>query len=241
MMTKTRLALLALLFLAAPFLARAAGEPPLSSPLAHPAGTVVSCFDGDTLKLSDRRIVRLAGLDAPEVSHKDKKAQYYSKQAKIILENLTRGRLVELEFPGVSSKDNYGRLICNLILPDGRSLNEELVSQGAAFFYPHRDLNPQFQDKLLELQTDAINERRGMWDKILSSPVSAKPYVGNQQSMRFFPADCPEAETIKPRNRVNFGTLMDAFMAGYAPARVCPFWPLEDDVALQRGLNGLTQ
>lgn len=33
---------------------------------------------------------------------------------------------------------------------------------------------------------------------------------------------------MKPRNRIHFGTLMDAFMAGYAPARVCPFWPEEN-------------
>lgn len=177
------------------------------------------------MKLSDRRIVRLAGIDAPEVPHREKKAQYYSRQAKKLLEDLSRGQQVELEFPGVSAKDNYGRLICNVILPDGSSLNEELLAQGAAFFYPHRDLKPDFQEKLLEIQTKAINERRGMWERLLEMPVAKKPYVGNQQSMRFFPADCPEIQNIKPRNRVNFGNMMDAFLAGYAPARICPFWP----------------
>lgn len=198
-----------------------------SADLSHPAGTVAHCFDGDTMKLSDRRIVRLAGIDAPEVPHGDKKAQYFSRQAKRLLEDLARGQQIELEFPGIHAKDNYGRLICNARLGDGRSLNEELISQGAAFFYPHRDLLPEFQDRLLELQTEAINERRGMWDKLLEMPVAKKTYVGNQQSMRFFPSDCPEVQTIKPRNRVNFGNLMDAFLAGYAPARICPFWPEE--------------
>lgn len=195
--------------------------------LVHPAGTVVRCFDGDTMKLSDRRIVRLAGVDAPEVPHGDRKAQYYSRQAKRLLEDLVRGKQIELEFPGIHAKDNYGRLVCNALLDDGRSLNEELVGQGAAFFYPHRDLSPDFQEKLLELQTEAINERRGMWKELLDMPIAEKPYIGNQQSLRFFPADCPEVQTIKPRNRVNFGNLMDAFLAGYAPARVCPFWPLD--------------
>lgn len=193
--------------------------------VSHPAGTVTHCFDGDTMKLSDRRIIRLAGIDAPEVPHGNKKAQYYSRQAKKLLEELSRGQQVELEFPGVNARDNYGRLICNVYLPDGRSLNEELLGQGAAFFYPHRDLTPDFQEKLLEIQSKAITERRGMWEKLLETPIANKPYVGNQQSMRFFPADCPEVQSIKPRNRVNFGNLMDAFLAGYAPARICPFWP----------------
>ena len=193
--------------------------------LSHPAGTVSHCFDGDTMKLNDRRVVRLAGIDAPEVPHGGKKAQYYSREAKRLLEDLAKGEKIELVFPGVSPKDSYGRLICDARLSDGRSLNQELVAQGAAFFYPHRDLTPDFQEKLLELQTEAIKERRGMWDKILEMPIARQPYIGNQQSLRFFPADCPEAQTILPRNRVHFGNLMDAFLAGYAPARICPFWP----------------
>lgn len=191
----------------------------------------MTCFDGDTMKMSDRRIVRLAGIDAPETAHQNKKAQYYARQAKKILEDLTRGQQLELSFPGISAKDSYGRLICNLTLPDGKSLNEELVSQGAAFFYPHRDLSPEFQERLFELQTDAIQKRRGMWDKLLETDIAKKPYIGNQQSLRFFPADCPEVAGIRPRNRVNFGNLMDAFLAGYAPARVCPFWPEEGAVS----------
>ena len=47
----------------------------------------------------------------------------------------------------------------------------------------------------------------------------------NKESRRFFPAASPDAQRIKPRNRVHFGTLMDAFLAGYAPARQTNPWP----------------
>ena len=63
-----------------------------------------------------------------------------------------------------------------------------------------------------------------LWD-VLTLPAAKKTYLGNRESMRFFPTDCAEVQQIKPRNRVFFGTLMDAFMAGYAPARPCNFWP----------------
>ncbi|MDE5879487.1 MAG: nuclease, partial [Desulfovibrio sp.] len=71
----------------------------------------------------------------------------------------------------------------------------------------------------------AIHERRGLWAHLLELPLAQETYVGNRGSLRFFPVKCPEARHIKPRNRVHFGTLMDAFLAGYAPARVCVFWP----------------
>lgn len=191
----------------------------------QPEGIVAYCFDGDTVKLKDRRVVRLAGIDSPEVAHKDAPAQYYSRQSRQMLESLTRGKPVRIVFPGVSNKDRHGRLIAELILPDGQSVNELMVDRGAAFFYPHQDLESEFQEKLKKAQADAIEERRGMWEHMLNLPLAKGHYVGNRASMRFFPAYCQASGRIKPRNRENFGTLMDAFLAGYAPARICIFWP----------------
>lgn len=193
----------------------------------QPQGVVAYCFDGDTIKLKDRRIVRLAGIDAPETAHKDQPAQFYSRQARNYLESLVRGKTVRLEFPGLSGKDRHGRLIANVLLEDGASVNELMLEGGAAFFYPHQDLGPDFQQRLKEIQAGAIKERRGLWKTLLDLPLAADSYVGNRNSLRFFPDSCPAAQRLKPRNRENFGTLMDAFLAGFAPARVCIFWPQE--------------
>lgn len=190
-------------------------------------GIVAHCFDGDTFKLQNRRVVRLAGIDAPETAHKDSPAQYYSRQSRQLLEELVRGQKITLEFPGLGLRDRHGRLIANVLLPDGASVNELMVRAGAAFYYPHQDLNPQFQENLRLAQAEAIHERRGFWKGLLDLPIASKTYIGNENSLRFFPADCPAARQLKPRNRRDFGTLMDAFLAGYAPARICLFWPTE--------------
>ena len=194
-------------------------------PMAQPDGMVAHCFDGDTFKLRDRRVVRLAGIDSPELGRGETIPQYYAREAKAELERLTRGQQVSLYSAGVSDHDRHGRLVADVRLADGRSLNDLMVASGAAFFYPHRDLGPEFQERLRELQAEAIHERRGLWAHLLELPLAQETYVGNRGSLRFFPVNCPEARHIKPRNRVHFGTLMDAFLAGYAPARVCLFWP----------------
>ncbi len=198
-----------------------------SADVTHPNETVACCFDGDTIKLKNRRIVRLAGIDAPETAHKDSPAQYYSRQSRQMLESLVRGKEVSLVFPGLTSKDRHGRLVAEVVLPDGQSVNQLMVERGAAFFYPHQDLGPEFQEKLKKAQTEAIEERRGMWEHMLALPLARMHFVGNRASLRFFPANCQASGRIKPRNRENFGTLMDAFLAGYAPARICIFWPDE--------------
>lgn len=193
----------------------------------HPAGTVVHCFDGDTFKLKDRRVVRLAGIDAPEVPHGEQKGQLYARKSRQLLRDQAQGKKITLSFPTVHPKDRFGRLVAEAFLENGQSLNASLIEEGAAFFYPHQDLNPEFQEKLKRLQAIAIHEKRGMWEELLSQPFAQEPYIGNRQSLRFFPVDCPELQNIKPRNKVHFGNLMDAFLAGYAPARICIFWPTE--------------
>ena len=130
--------------------------PPLA---ASPQAAVAVCLDGDTLKLTSRRTVRLAGIDTPEMGKRDKKPQYYAREARELLNELCRGQDVTLYQPSDKQQDKYGRLIADVCLPDGRSLNALMVGAGAAFFYPHADLDPAYQDWLKSLQAAAIHER----------------------------------------------------------------------------------
>lgn len=184
--------------------------------------SVASCLDGDTMQLTNRSRVRLAGIDTPELKPRKGKPQFYAREARELLTRLARGQEVRFFAVDKEGKDKYGRIVADVRLKDGRSLNGIMVREGAAFFYPHKGLDKEYQDWLLGLQAEAIKERRGMWAEVLSRPEALKNYTGNRNSLRFFPADCPDAQKMKPRNRIHFGTLMDAFMAGYAPARVCP-------------------
>lgn len=180
------------------------------------------------MQLTNRSRVRLAGIDTPELKPRKGKPQFYAREARELLTRLARGQEILLFAVGKEDRDKHGRIIADVRLKDGRSLNGIMVREGAAFFYPHKGLDTAYQDWLLALQAEAIKERRGMWAEVLSRPEALKNYTGNRNSLRFFPSDCPDARKMKPRNRIHFGTLMDAFMAGYAPARVCPFWPEEN-------------
>lgn len=203
-----------------------APQRPALPPLAiAPEATVAVCLDGDTLKLTSRRTVRLAGIDTPEMGGRKKKPQFYAREARDLLNELARGQDVNLYQPATRQQDKYGRLIADICLADGRSLSAVMLEEGAAFFYPHDDLDPAYQAWLKALQAEAIHQRRGLWAWLLAQPVALQSYIGNRESLRFFPAASPDAQRIKPRNRVHFGTLMDAFLAGYAPARHVSPWP----------------
>ncbi|QAZ67671.1 thermonuclease family protein [Solidesulfovibrio carbinolicus] len=184
----------------------------------------VAVYDGDTCRLADGRTLRLAGVDAPETAHEGRPAQYFAEQAKAALDGLTRG--VALRFVEVGpAQDRFGRLLGDLVLPDGRSLTEILLSRGCVFVFWHKDMGPAVFNRLLALQRRAMAQGQGFWPRLLSLPPPAAPYVGNASSHRFHGSNCPDAARIARRNRVALATLGEAFNQGYAPARDCTPWP----------------
>lgn len=185
---------------------------------------MVAVYDGDTCRLADGRTLRLAGVDAPETAHDGRPAQYFAEQAKAALEGLVRG--VPLRFVGVGSgQDRYGRLLGDLVLPDGRSITEILLSRGCVFVFWHEDVGEAVFNRYLDLQRRAMAEGQGFWPRLLSLPPPAAPYVGNASSHRFHGPSCPDAVRMGRRNRVALPTIGEAFYQGYAPARNCTPWP----------------
>lgn len=183
--------------------------------------------DGDTIHLEDGRRVRLLGIDAPEMGRDGGPDQYYARESRDYLRRLIDGRSIRLETDG-QGPDRYGRLLAYVFLPDGRMANEVLVEQGLAFFYPHTHQDREFQQRMLEVQKRAIMARKGFWPRILSLPQPPAGWVGNRRSKRFHHPDSHYAARISPRNNVALHSLEQAFLEGYAPARISSPWPDAD-------------
>jgi len=91
---------------------------------------VIHIADGDTITVlndSNERIkIRLNGIDCPE------KAQAYGNKVKQFTKELVHGERVIIK---AHDTDRYGRTIADVILEDGRNLNQELVKAGLAWWY----------------------------------------------------------------------------------------------------------
>ena len=197
--------------------------------IAHADGlfsaTVTQCTDGDTLVLDTGQRVRLAGVDTPEKGSKDTPPQYYAREAaRFTCERTRKQRVKVIPLPG-ASRDRYQRLVAEIILPDGRSLNEQLLQQGMASFYAHKNLPSQLVRRLTAAQKDALDKRAGCWGFILTRPQAQEPYIGNRNSKRFFSKACLRTANISKKNQIRFSDLEEAFRSGYAPARPCGIWP----------------
>jgi micrococcal nuclease len=92
-------------------------------------GKIVGISDGDTISVLRKGKavkIRLYGVDAPE------KAQPFGTQARKLTGDLALQRDVTVVVQGT---DHYVRLVGEVLIPDGRSLNQELVRAGLAWWY----------------------------------------------------------------------------------------------------------
>ena len=90
-------------------------------------GRVVGVADGDTITVMHNgkgKRIRLHGIDCPE------KRQAFGNRAKQFTSKLVFGKTITVQ---VADRDRYGRTVGEVLLPDGRSLNHELVRAGLAW------------------------------------------------------------------------------------------------------------
>lgn len=148
---------------------------------------VVEVIDGDTVKLSDGRLLRYIGLDTPEVRVKDKgggfnyRPQPFSLEAKEFNRKLVEGRFVRIEFD-IEKTDRYGRLL-GYCFVDNIFVNARLIEQGYAVLYTYPP-NVKYVDLLVASQKKARETKKGLWG---SFPVinhsQANKYINQIRSV----------------------------------------------------------
>lgn len=141
------------------------------------SGFDVQMEDGDTLSLQrgDRQIaVRMVGMDTPETTHSNDpnswirygQEQEGGREAGELARSLIKDKKLTLK---LGQDQTYGRYLGVLEIQDGdkkTTLQEELLKQGAAarlFFEDDGDLYDKSHYRALE--SEAIADRRGIWDK----------------------------------------------------------------------------
>ncbi|MGQ9474147.1 MAG: thermonuclease family protein [Candidatus Caldatribacteriaceae bacterium] len=123
---------------------------------------VIRVLDGDTIELAGKEKVRYIGVDAPELGHSQKEAEYYAQEAYRINRELVEGKKVTLEFD-VQKRDRYGRMLAYVYV-DGLMVNEWLVANGyarVATFPP----NVKYADRFRQLEREARRKGFGLWAK----------------------------------------------------------------------------
>ncbi len=121
---------------------------------------VASITDGDTIKLTDGKSVRLLQIDTPELNGNE----CYAKEAQVALANLlnVRGTLRLQTDPKIETKDAYGRLL-RYLFKGKVNVNVEMVRIGAATPYFYKRVQGMYSTQLMEAVQYAQANKLGLW------------------------------------------------------------------------------
>jgi micrococcal nuclease len=126
---------------------------------------VTRVIDGDTFETETGEIVRLIGINAPEIS------DVFGQEAKQYLLDLIENKNVDLQTDNIcNDRDRYQRLLRYVIL-DGVDINKKMVSDGFTFAYLKYKFGKSTEYE--NAQIEAREKNKGIWgdnkkDKIIN-------------------------------------------------------------------------
>ena len=139
---------------------------------------VTKVVDGDTMDIDtpdgqyNTTRIRLWGVDTPETKNPNTGQMFFGPQAsdyttKLILDKQVSVFLDE----GNNTRGKYGRLLAYVQLPDGRFLNESLISEG--FGYADVRFKHSLYYKYQQLETAARSLKKGLWKEVKREQLPA--------------------------------------------------------------------
>lgn len=128
--------------------------------------SVLRVVDGDTVDVEialERVRVRLIGINTPETVDPRRPVECFGREASARMRAMLSGGAVRIETdPTQSRYDKYGRLLAYLYLPDGTSVNEQLIAEGYAYEYTYK-VPYRFQSEFKAAEKSAREAGRGLW------------------------------------------------------------------------------
>lgn len=140
-------------------------------------------IDGDTIAVNMNgkvETVRFVGIDTPETHKPNTPVQCFGPDAAAETKKLISdaGSKVRLSSdPYSTNRDRYDRLLRYIYLPDGTFVNETLVKNGYAFYYPYFPFTKSAQFDKDEQAAKAA--KKGLWAVCHPTPTDQGGYTSN--------------------------------------------------------------
>jgi micrococcal nuclease len=171
-------------------------------------------IDGDTGLLSDGRIVRYLGMDAPELGEE------FFFEATRLNADICQDRSVRLT-QEMDSVDQYGRILAYVFVRDTVMVNEAIVRAGMAHvYYPERAaMHSDYSDRLMQAQRAARLDSLGIWS--VASGHAEDFYIRLMASPVFHRPECRFVAESDSERTIRYDSRAEPLDSGFSPCRFC--------------------
>lgn len=119
---------------------------------------------------------------------------------------------IGLAFPGdVEQRDVYGRVLCYVILPDGRNFNLLLVQLGKSPYFNKYGNSELCHDAFVASQRKAREQQLGIWSPTTNTPLTAGAPSAKRPYERLLPWWDARASSVKGEQVALFGSIERLF------------------------------
>ncbi|MCK4864836.1 MAG: thermonuclease family protein [Gammaproteobacteria bacterium] len=141
--------------------------------LFHETVNVSHIYDGDTIRLTDGRKLRLIGINTPERGRDGNKDQPFYLSAKKQLQQIVKNNKNQLKIVlGKEKNDRYKRLLAHVFTINGKNISATLLRNGQGFSITIPP-NIRFLNCYKNAEKEAQNNKRGIWNHAFSKPIRA--------------------------------------------------------------------
>ena len=203
---------------------------PLCAQVPSELFDVVRVVDGDTIHIErDGKLekLRLLSVDTEEkISNfsggsASKPATVFGEECALWAQEFF-ARLAEdgkparigLAFPGgLEKRGGYGRLLCHVILPDGRDFNLRLVELGKSPYFDKYGADEICHEAFVAAEESARKQQLGIWNPATNrpetpgAPAARRPY---ERLLPWWQARSDAIDAFRARNRDDPGHVIDA-------------------------------
>ena len=155
--------------------------------LKHPDAKVKvsQVIDGDTVRLTDRQLLRFMSINTPEIDHKHHTAEPMADAAREALAELIGpGRQLLVQYGRHQRYDRHGRLLAHVFTADGVNIQQRLLQQGLGFWIampPNLALMTCYH----KAEQAAQSAHRGVWSLDYYRPRTTSQLRDNERGFRF--------------------------------------------------------
>lgn len=133
---------------------------------------VARVYDGDTVRLSDGRKIRLIGINTPERGRDGEKDEPFYLKAKNQLQQIISQNKNQIKIVfGIDKRDRYKRVLAHIFTLNNKNITSTLLKKGLGFSIAI-PANIRLLDCYQAAEADARNFKRGIWAHKFSQPIN---------------------------------------------------------------------